>query len=60
MNKIKTINELNNIIVDFIENNKYEFGIGYEYYIGTIQDLLNEIKAEYESLGLEKEENGDE
>lgn len=60
MNKIKTINELNNIIVDFIENNKYEFGIGYEYSIGTIQDLLNEIKAEYESLGLEKEENGDE
>ena len=60
MNKIKTINELNNIIVDFIENNKYEFGIGYEYSIGTIQDLLNEVKAEYESLGLEKEENGDE
>lgn len=60
MNKIKTINELNNIIVDFIENNKYAFGIGYEYSIGTIQDLLNEIKAEYESLGLEKEENGDE
>lgn len=60
MNKIKTINELNNILVDFIENNKYEFGIGYEYSIGTIQDLLNEIKAEYESLGLEKEENGDE
>ena len=60
MNKIKTINELNNIIVDFIENNKFEFGIGYEYSIGTIQDLLNEIKAEYENLGLEKEENGDE
>ena len=60
MNKIRTINELNNILVDFIENNKYEFGIGYEYSIGTIQDLLNEIKAEYESLGLEKEENGDE
>ena len=57
---MKTINELNNILIDFIENNKYEFGIGYEYSIGTIQDLLNEIKAEYESLGLEKEENGDE
>lgn len=60
MNKIKTINELNNILVDFIENNKYEFGIGYEYSIGTIQDLLNEIKAEYENLGLKTEENGDE
>ena len=60
MNKIRTINELNNILVDFIENNKYEFGIGYEYSIGTIQDLLNEIKAEYENLGLKKEENGDE
>lgn len=54
MNKIKTISELHNIIVDFIENNKYEFGIGYEYSIGTLQELLNEIKEEYESLGDEK------
>lgn len=60
MNKVKTINELNNILVDYIENNKYEFGIGYEYSIGTIQELLDEIKKEYENLGLEKEENGDE
>jgi len=56
MNKIKTISELHNIIVDFIENNKYEFGIGYEYSIGTLQELLNEIKKEYENLG--DEENG--
>jgi len=56
MNKIKTISELHNIIVDFIENNKYEFGIGYEYSIGTLQELLNEIKTEYENLG--DEENG--
>ena len=56
MNKVKTINELNNILVDYIENNKYEFGIGYEYSIGTIQELLNEIKKEYDSLG--DEENG--
>lgn len=56
MNKIKTISELHNIIVDFIENNKYEFGIGYEYSIGTLQELLNEIKTEYKNLG--DEENG--
>ncbi len=56
MNKVKTINELNNILVDYIENNKYEFGIGYEYSIGTIQELLDEIKKEYDNLG--DEENG--
>ena len=56
MNKVKTINELNNILVDYIENNKYEFEIGYEYSIGTIQELLDEIKKEYDNLG--DEENG--
>ena len=58
MNKIRTISELNNILVDFIENNKYEFGIGYEYSIGTIKELLNEIEKEYAELG--DEENGEE
>lgn len=58
MNKIKNINDLNNIIVDYIENNKYEFGIGYEYSIGTIKELLNEIEKEYAELG--DEENGEE
>lgn len=56
MNKIKNINDLNNIIVDYIENNKYEFGIGYEYSIGTIQELLDEIKKEYDNLGDEENE----
>ena len=58
MNKIKNINDLNNIMVDYIENNKYEFGIGYEYSIGTIKELLNEIEKEYAELG--DEENGEE
>lgn len=58
MNKVKTINELNNILVDYIENNKYEFGIGWEYSIGTLKQLLKEIETEYENLGLGEEENG--
>ena len=58
MNKIKNINDLNNNMVDYIENNKYEFGIGYEYSIGTIKELLNEIEKEYAELG--DEENGEE
>ncbi len=59
MNNKKTINEISNILIDYIENNKYEFGIGYEYSIGTLKELLTEIETNYKNLGLKIEENGD-
>lgn len=54
---MKNINDLSNIIVDYIENNKMEFNIDYENSIQTIQELLDEIKREYDELGVGENEN---
>lgn len=48
-----TINEINNILIDYIEENKTKNNIDYDETIETLQELLNEIKKEYEELGDE-------
>ena len=54
MNKeVLTMADLNNILVKFIETNKVKFGIEYKDSLGTLQELLNEIKEDYKSLGDE-------
>lgn len=45
------ISDLNKEIVNFIEYNKYKNGVGYEYSIGVIKELLHEIEEEYEKIG---------
>lgn len=50
---MKTIKELSDILIDYIENNKVKNGIDYENSIETLQELLNEIKTEYKELGDE-------
>jgi hypothetical protein len=54
MNKeVLTMADLNNILVKFIETNKVKFGIEYKDSLETLQELLNEIKEDYKSLGDE-------
>lgn len=50
---MKTINEINNILIDYIEKNKTKKNIDYDETLETLQELLNEIKKEYEELGDE-------
>lgn len=47
-----TMFELNNILVKYIEDNKYKNGIGYEFSIGELKELLKEIEKGYEEEGL--------
>lgn len=44
------INEINNILVKYIEDNKVKNKIDYFYSIYTLKELLKEIEKEYESL----------
>lgn len=53
---MKTIKELSDILIDYIENNKVKNEIDYENSIETLQELLNEIKTEYKNLGDEENE----
>ena len=50
---MKTINKINNILIDYIEENKTKNNIDYDETLETLQELLNEIKKEYEELGDE-------
>lgn len=50
---MKTINEINNILIDYIEENKTKNNIDYDETLETLQELLNEIKKEYKELGDE-------
>jgi hypothetical protein len=45
-----TMNKLNNIIVNYIENNKTQYNIEYFDTIETLYELLEEIKDDYEGL----------
>jgi len=51
-----TMNELNTILVDYINKNKSNNNIGYMETIKAVEDLLKEIKRDYETLEYYKEE----
>lgn len=51
-----TMNELNTILVDYINENKNNNDIGYMETIKAVEDLLKEIKRDYETLEYYKEE----
>lgn len=42
--------ELNNYIVEYIETNKVKYNIDYIETIKCIEDLIKEIKTEYENI----------
>ena len=48
-----TNSNLYDILVDFIDNNKSMYDIDYKSSIENLEDLLNEIKRDYEELGEE-------
>lgn len=45
-----TLNDINTILVDYINENKNKCGIDYLDTIKTFEDLLKEIKRDYETL----------
>ena len=45
-----TLNEINTILVDYINENKNKYNIDYLDTIKTFEDLLKEIKRDYETL----------
>ena len=45
-----TLNDINTILVDYINENKNKYGIDYLDTIKTFEDLLKEIKRDYETL----------
>lgn len=47
-----TMFELNNILVKYIEDNKVEWDIDYDFSIGQLKELLKEIENEYKKEGL--------
>jgi len=44
------INELNNILVNYIEQNKIKYNIEYQKTIETLEELIKEIKKEYQNI----------
>lgn len=45
-----TLNDINTILVDYINENKNKYNIDYLDTIKTFEDLLKEIKRDYETL----------
>lgn len=50
MNNFSFIQKMNNLVVDYCEKQKLKFGTSYKESLEIIQELLDEIKAEYEEL----------
>ena len=50
MNKNYTINDINNILIDYIENNEVKYAIKYLDSIKTLKVLLDNIEFEYLSV----------
>lgn len=44
------INELNNILVEYIEQNKVKYNIDYLQTIESLKELINELKKEYQNI----------
>lgn len=44
------MNNLSNILIDFIETNKVKYGIDYKASIENLKELLEEIEQEYENI----------
>lgn len=49
-----TNSALYDILVNYIEDNKTNYNIDYKETIGTIEELIEEIKKDYEDLKEEK------